>query len=163
MPSFHDINAPRLTIEDTLHAILESQLRIVDLLEQRAATTSEVAKIEVENMAKGPPKITSRSYDGSVLTRELVDQHLEAHAYATAQAEKMQMAGWEQTVRLLEERDAGPEQEPDFEAERREEVWLGNVEADPPRTAPAVEPTPFDDLPGDFAEVSPGVHLPRRR
>jgi hypothetical protein len=54
--------------------------------------------ITIEDMAKGDPKIVSKSYEGRPLTRSLVDQHLDAHAYAHRMAAEMAMAQWQATV-----------------------------------------------------------------
>lgn len=54
--------------------------------------------ISIEDMVKGPPKLVTKSYDGRPLTRSLIDQHLDAHAYAHRRAAELAMAGWEQTA-----------------------------------------------------------------
>lgn len=90
------VAAPRMGIEDTLHAILDAlQAQVAD------RGTDRVSSISIEDMAKGPPKIVSKFYAGSPLTREEVDEALDVHGYAHREAERRAMAGWAETVEAL--------------------------------------------------------------
>lgn len=105
----------RLTFEDSLAAILDALEQMVE----RPVSGPGVSSLEIENMAKGPPKITSKSY-GDPLTREQIDAALDAHAYACREAERRQMAGWQETVDMLREAsgDSPLASLPDFDRAR---------------------------------------------
>jgi hypothetical protein len=91
-------------------AELEVLKNMCDVLQDIRATLAasstsgdeRISSLTVEDMQKGPPKIISKSYDGRPLTRALVDQHLEAHAYAHREAERRAMSAWAETVAALE-------------------------------------------------------------
>jgi hypothetical protein len=57
--------------------------------------------ISVEDMAKGEPKVVTKSYDGRPLTRSLIDEHLAAHAYAKRLANELQMRQWSDTAAMV--------------------------------------------------------------
>src|SRR5258708_2664298 len=88
-----------MTIEDTLRAILD----VLEQIAERPSGTGN-SSLTVENMVKGPPKITTHGYVGIPITREHIDEQLEAHAYACREADRRQMEGWKETVDLLKDR-----------------------------------------------------------
>lgn len=64
-------------------------------------STSNDSSIVIEDQVKGP-KVTTKVYVGSPLTREQVDRVLEIHGYAHREAERLSMNGWQETVDMLE-------------------------------------------------------------
>lgn len=85
-----------------------SELRHIRAAFERLSVNGEsggeerLPSITIEDMAKGDPKVTTKSYDGRPLTRSLVDQHLDAHAYAHRLAAAMAMDAWGSTVEALQ-------------------------------------------------------------
>jgi hypothetical protein len=67
---------------------------------QRTVAGEGVSSLAIEDMAKGSPKITSKTYDAP-LTRSEIDAALNAHGYAHRRAEELAMDGWQQTVEAL--------------------------------------------------------------
>jgi hypothetical protein len=65
------------------------------------------SSLAVEDMAKGDPKITSKSY-GTPLSLEQIDDALNAHAYAHRMAASLALDGWQRTLESL--RTNGPQQ-----------------------------------------------------
>lgn len=160
-PANGSVSAPRMSLEDTFHAIYDAQLQIAGLLAELPVGGRGESSLEIENMAKGPPKITTKTY-GEPLTRAQIDAALEAHAYAHREAERRSMEGWRETVTSLEEAKhaaaeamrepeqpmpphAVPPSTHEFEAEHVEEVWRGNVEPDPTPLARLATEQPFGD------------------
>jgi hypothetical protein len=91
---------PRMGIEDTMAAILDSVQQMVTVLEMQLSDrgSDRVSSISFEDMAKGPPKVVSKMYAGSPISRHEIDEALDAHAYAHREAERRQMEGWAETV-----------------------------------------------------------------
>ena len=93
-----------------LHEVLEAQCQMLAemLIELRrsnsVAREGAISSVAIEDMAKGPPKITTKMYQGSPLSGEDVDMALAWHGYAHAEAERRALDGWKQTVDELHER-----------------------------------------------------------
>lgn len=68
------------------------------------AREGAVSSVAIEDMAKGPPKITSKAYSGSPLSREDVDAALEMHGYVHREAERRSLAGWAETIEAESEK-----------------------------------------------------------
>lgn len=92
--------SPRMTIEDTLHAILDAQLQIVGLLRD-LPFSGRGSSLTIENLIKNPPKITTHQYEGQPLTHDDVDGFLDEHAYAFREAQRRSLDGWKETVAQL--------------------------------------------------------------
>ncbi len=81
-----------MTDSEVLRAIL-TELQTLNARGQGEGMSS----LAIEDMAKGPPKITSKIYDAP-LTRDEIDAALDAHGYAHRRAEQMAMDGWAETL-----------------------------------------------------------------
>jgi hypothetical protein len=62
--------------------------------------TEGMSSLGIEDMAKGEPKITSKSY-GTPLSLEQIDDALNAHGYAHRMAASLAMDGWQRTLESL--------------------------------------------------------------
>jgi hypothetical protein len=72
---------------------------INDSLSERP--TEGMSSLAVEDMSKGEPKISSKSY-GTPLTIEQIDDALNAHGYAHRKAAELAMDGWQRTIESLQ-------------------------------------------------------------
>jgi hypothetical protein len=93
----------RMPIEDVLGACLDQLQQITSLLGLEVGDhgSDRVSSIGIEDMAKGDPKITSKMYAGSFITREEVDQALDIHAYAHREAAKRATQQWADTLDMV--------------------------------------------------------------
>lgn len=88
-----------LVLEDLLTEVrhLRSDLR------ERAMGGEGVSSLTIEDMSKGDPKITSKTY-GLPLNIDEIDGAIEAHAYAHREAARRSLDGWAETLDGLAER-----------------------------------------------------------
>lgn len=95
---------PIRTAEMVSESLLVSVEAILTELKRSnsAAREGAVSSVAIEDMAKGPPKITTKLYLGSPLIHEDVDEALDAHGYAHREAERRALAGWVETVDALQ-------------------------------------------------------------
>lgn len=95
-----------MTIEDTLHAIL-------DVLQQIAESRpTGSSNIDIEDMAKGPPKVTTHGSVGTPLTEEFivgrVEEHALAHRLAQQAFDARWVEGWAATLEVLKAENEHP-------------------------------------------------------
>ena len=79
----------------------EEQRRLLEHL-NNAERTGAVSSVAFEDMSKGDPKVSSKHYVGSPLTKEDVDAAWEIHAYAHRKAAASALDGWRTTVDALQ-------------------------------------------------------------
>jgi hypothetical protein len=82
------------------HSLQVAQLQLLEeiLAELKrgnaAERTGSISSVQIEDAAKGPPRIASKHYVGSPLTTADVDEALRVHGHAHVEAERLQMANW---------------------------------------------------------------------
>lgn len=84
--------SPRLGIEDTLHAML-------DVLQEIAvARSSSSSSLDIEDMAKGPPKVTTHGSVGVPMSEEYIRARIAEHGLAHRLAEQAYVNQWADTL-----------------------------------------------------------------
>jgi len=80
---------------------LHQQLEEIIVLLQRANTTERigaVSSVQIEDSAKGPPRVTTKRYSGS---EPEVEEAIEDHARAKQLANEAYLADWQMTIDQL--------------------------------------------------------------
>lgn len=98
-------------ILNELHKIYVRQAEMNDNLAEMLGLLSErlgdsISSLAIEDMAKGEPKITSKSY-GKPLDFSQIDAALDAHGYAHRRAAELAMDGWQHSVEVLKRANGG--------------------------------------------------------
>jgi ABC-type amino acid transport substrate-binding protein len=76
--------------------------RLLEVLRSQGGSSS----VQLEAAAKGPPRITLKSYTSLPLTKEDVERSLDLYGYAFRETEQRHMQQWPDTVAMLEARKA---------------------------------------------------------
>ena len=87
-----------------LHKLLSAFGELANMVEELGAADGErQASVWLEDRVKGPPMVGTKSYTHSPLTRDQVNQHMDAHAHAHREAERRALEGWAATTDALAE------------------------------------------------------------
>ncbi len=89
-------NNGRMTIEDTLASILDVLQQIAEQPSGGAGNSS----IDIEDMANGKVKVTTKGYVGIPLTEEYIRQRMAEHGLAHRLAEAAAVNQWKETLEV---------------------------------------------------------------
>lgn len=108
IPSFGDVDAESAADLAALEAIKATRAPFdwappVRTIPIETPAPQAQSSIQIEDAAKGPPRITTKFYVGSRLDQGDLEYVLEAHAYMHRRAAEMAMNDWQLTVAQLKE------------------------------------------------------------
>jgi zona occludens toxin (predicted ATPase) len=95
--------ADRVETAESVSSILRDMRTTLEGVYDHLATAAvgAVSHVQIEEAAKGAPRITVKSYVSAPLSRADVDQAIETFAYARREIERQYMNQWADTLESL--------------------------------------------------------------
>lgn len=90
------------------HDLLSAILDKLDAIDRRLADVvlaQGVSSVQIEDAAKGPPRITTKQYRHDELSLGELANALTLHGFARREAERRMLDGWQETVDELRDRE----------------------------------------------------------